>query len=88
VKNKTPSEAKTKSEQKSKPFQEEKRQKPKPSFGDCVHRQAQLSEFHRKRRSIIRWQHRLNRERPTCTERMESLLKSANGSMATVAKLG
>ena len=29
--------------------------------------------------------HRLNRERPTCTERNESLLESADGSMATVA---
>jgi hypothetical protein len=32
-----------------------------------------------------RWQHRLNRERPTCTERNESLLESADGSMATAA---
>ena len=38
-----------------------------------------------KRRSLIRWQHRLNRERPTCTERNDSLLESADGSMATVA---
>jgi hypothetical protein len=36
-------------------------------------------------RALIRWQHRLNRERPTCTERPESLLESAHGSMATVA---
>ncbi len=42
---------------------------PKPSSGDCVNRQAR---FHHtmKARSIIRWQHRLKRERPTCTERM------------------
>src|SRR5580765_7381521 len=33
----------------------------------------------------MRWQHRLKRERPTCTERNESLLESADGSMATVA---
>jgi hypothetical protein len=32
-----------------------------------------------------RWQHRLNRERPTCIERNESLVESADGSMATVA---
>ena len=32
-----------------------------------------------------RWQHRLKRERPTCTERNESLLESADGSMATAA---
>jgi hypothetical protein len=32
-----------------------------------------------------RWKHRLNREHPTCTERNESLLESADGSMATVA---
>src|SRR5690349_23291892 len=38
-----------------------------------------------KRRSLIRWQHRLNRERPTCTERNDSLLESADGSMATAA---
>ncbi len=36
-------------------------------------------------RALNRWQHRLNRERPTCTERNESLLESADGSMATVA---
>ena len=36
-------------------------------------------------RAINRWQHRLKRERPTCTERNESLLESADGSMATVA---
>jgi hypothetical protein len=39
----------------------------------------------RNRRSTIRWQHRLNRERPTCTERRDSLLESANGSMAVAA---
>ena len=42
-------------------------------------------EKERNCRSQIRWQHRLNRERPICTERNESLLESANGSMATVA---
>jgi len=31
-----------------------------------------------------RWQHRRKRERPTCTERNQSLLESADGSMATV----
>jgi len=36
-------------------------------------------------RAPNRWQHRLNRERPTYTERNESLLESADGSMATVA---
>jgi hypothetical protein len=36
-------------------------------------------------RAINRWQHRLNRERPTCTERNQSRLESADGSMATVA---
>src|SRR5690242_1090952 len=35
-------------------------------------------------RSTNRWQHRLQRERPTCTER-QSLTKSADGRMATVA---
>jgi hypothetical protein len=35
--------------------------------------------------ALNRWQHRLNREHPMCTERNESLLESANGSMATVA---
>jgi hypothetical protein len=35
-------------------------------------------------RSKIRWQHRLNREHPTCTER-KSLLESADGRVATVA---
>jgi hypothetical protein len=35
-------------------------------------------------RAPIRWQHRLYRERPTCTERNDSLLESADGSMATV----
>ena len=44
--------------------------------------------FHSKEqnhRAPNRWQHRLKRERPTCTERNESLLESADGSMATVA---
>src|SRR5215468_9398571 len=36
-------------------------------------------------RAPNRWQHRLKRERPTCTERNDSLLESADGSMATVA---
>src|SRR5580704_10696264 len=31
----------------------------------------------------IRWQHRLKRERPTCTERTKSLLESADGRMAS-----
>jgi hypothetical protein len=35
-----------------------------------THRLGLGSAFGRHRRSIIRWQHRLNRERPTCTERM------------------
>ncbi len=34
-------------------------------------------------RSPNRWQHRLKRERPTCTER-QSLIKSADGRVATV----
>ncbi len=36
-------------------------------------------------RSIIRWQHRLKREHPTGTERTKSLMKSADGRVATVA---
>ena len=36
-------------------------------------------------RSPIRWQHRLKREHPTCTER-PSLIKSADGRVATVAE--
>src|SRR5262249_52906830 len=63
-----------------------KRQKPKPSSGDCVNRQAHVSALQRNDRSLIRWQHRLKRERPTCTERNDSLLESADGSMATAAK--
>jgi len=35
-------------------------------------------------RSKIRWQHRLNREHPTGTERTKSLTKSADGRVATV----
>jgi hypothetical protein len=35
-------------------------------------------------RSTNRWQHRLKREHPTCTGR-ESLTKSADGRVATVA---
>src|ERR1035441_2387771 len=35
-----------------------------------------------KPRSPNRWQHRLKREHPTCTER-ESLIKSADGRVAT-----
>ena len=46
---------------------------------------ARLARIEEKHRSIIRWQHRLQRERPTCTERNESLLASADGSMATAA---
>src|SRR5262249_35055970 len=57
-------------EQKSKPFQEEKRQKPKPSSGDCVNRLAQVPFFESNHRAPIRWQHRLKRERPMCTERI------------------
>jgi hypothetical protein len=66
----------------TKSFPERKAKAPKPSSGDCVHRQA---HFHRKvkRRPIIRWQHRLKRERPTCTER-KPLTKSADGRVATV----
>src|ERR1017187_2823473 len=36
-------------------------------------------------RSKIRWQHRLKREHPTCTERTNRSLKSADGRVATVA---
>ena len=36
-------------------------------------------------RSTIRWQRRLKRERPTCTERTKLLLESADGRMASVA---
>src|SRR5579862_5746185 len=60
-----------KTKPKSKPFQEEERHKPKPSCGDCVNRLAQGSLFKQQNhRAPIRWQHRLNRERPTCTERI------------------
>ena len=46
-----------------------------------------LAHFHQRmdERSIIRWQHRLKREHPTCTERTKSLNKSADGRVATVA---
>src|SRR5579871_1210646 len=44
-----------------------------------------FSSQEQNQRAPIRWQHRLKRERPTCTERSESLLESADGSMATVA---
>jgi len=37
--------------------------------GDCVKRLAQLPSSRWKTRSINRWQHRLKREHPTCTER-------------------
>ena len=40
--------------------------------------------FEMEERSPIRWQHRLKREHPTCTER-KSLLESADGRVATVA---
>ena len=42
--------------------------------------------FHREmeERSKIRWQHRLKREHPTCTERnIKSLIESADGRVAT-----
>jgi hypothetical protein len=70
--------------QKQKHRQEGKIKSLKPSSGDCVNRLGQLLGVE-KNRSTNRWQHRLKRERPTCTERNESLLESANGSMATVA---
>ena len=38
-----------------------------------------------KQRSTIRWQHRLKREHPTCTERRKRSSKSADGKVATVA---
>src|SRR5262250_525265 len=38
-------------------------------------------------RSPIRWQHRLQREHPTCTER-RSLTQSADGRVATVSADG
>ena len=65
----------------------EKRQKPKPSSGDCVNRRAEyfFTLQEQNHRAPNRWQHRLNRERPMCTERNKSLLESADGSMATVA---
>src|SRR5207237_5093669 len=40
--------------------------------------------FEMEERSPIRWQHRLKREHPTCTER-KSLIESADGRVATVA---
>src|SRR6266496_451111 len=45
-------------------------------------------DFHRgwKSRSTNRWQHRLQREHPTCTERTKNRSsKSADGRVATVA---
>jgi hypothetical protein len=45
------------------------RPSPTPSSGDCDKRLAQLLSYEEKRRSIIRWRHRLKRERPTGTER-------------------
>src|SRR6202049_3130957 len=43
-----------------------------PSAGDCVNGLAQLLSTKMEERSTNRWQHRLKREHPTCTER-ESL---------------
>jgi len=40
-----------------------------PSSGDCDNRLAQPSILEMEARSIIRWQHRLKRERPTGTGR-------------------
>jgi Transposase IS116/IS110/IS902 family len=42
------------------------------SSGDCVNRLAQLPFSGWNWRSIIRWQHRLNREHPPCTERTKA----------------
>ena len=39
-----------------------------PSSGDCVYRLTQLQSWRWNVRSIIRWQRRLKREHPTCTE--------------------
>ena len=56
-----------------------------PSSGDCVESLAQLSFPGMEERSTNRWQHRLQRERPTCTQRKRSLTKSADGRMASAA---
>jgi hypothetical protein len=54
-----------------------------PSSGDCGQVPDPSSELW-KRRSILRLQHLLKRERPTGTER-KSLKKSADGRMASEA---
>jgi len=57
--------------------------RPAPSSGDCVNGLAQLPSRDGKR-STIRWQHRLQREHPTCTERNKNRSpKSADGRVAT-----
>jgi hypothetical protein len=60
---------------KTKTLFERKSKSPKPSSGDCVNRLAQPSSLGMEARSTIRWQHRLKREHPTCTERTKSLNK-------------
>ena len=40
----------------------------KPSSGDCVIGLARIPSADRMRGRTNRWQHRLNREHPTCTE--------------------
>ena len=54
---------------KVKNFHRKEKKSPKPSSGDCVNRLAQLPSLRWNDRSTIRWQHRLKREHPTCTER-------------------
>ena len=46
-----------------------------PSSGDCVNGLAPTSIARWNERSIIRWQHRLQREHPTCTERSNRSLR-------------
>ena len=50
----------------------------------AFNRLAQTSSLRRSTGRLIRWQRRLKRERPTCTER-KNRSQSADGRMATVA---
>jgi hypothetical protein len=60
---------------------------PKPSFGDCVNGLAQVSTLREQKPQGAKQMAApaVPRERPTCTERNDSLLESADGSMATAA---
>src|ERR1019366_7506101 len=60
---------------KSKTFSERKSKSPKPSSGDCVNRRAHVPLSGVGSQVDNRWQHRLKREHPTCTERIKSLIE-------------